>query len=117
MERNSSRYHDRTYYEEAGTSNLSGRQWFFLGRVAGLPGVSISGIPYQGEVEESDRGCSKARNGRQWKGMQWGQADPHFHEDKFYVSMRHMESCKTVCGSKEIDQTCPHENGDREGIV
>ena len=29
----------------AGTSNLSGRQWFFLGRVAGLPGVSISGIP------------------------------------------------------------------------
>src|SRR5574340_1791333 len=27
-----------------------GRQWFFLGRVAGLPGVGISRIPYQGFV-------------------------------------------------------------------
>jgi len=40
----------------------------------------------------------------------WEQADPHFHEDKFYVSMCHRESCKTVCGSKEIDQKS-------EGIV
>ena len=85
-------------------------RWFFLGRVAGLPGVSISGIPYQGEVEESDRVARRPEMGGSGRECRVG-------ANRFYVSMCHMESCKTVCGSKEIDQTCPRENGDREGIV
>ena len=38
--------HEGVYgvYEEAGAGNLSGRQWFFFGRVAGVSRVSIGWI-------------------------------------------------------------------------
>ena len=66
-------------------------------------GVSISGIPYQGEIEESDLVARRPEMGGSGRECRVGAS-------RFYVSMCHMESCKTVCGSKEIDQN-------REGIV
>ncbi len=84
-------------YEEACTSNLSGRQWLFLWRVAGLPGVSIGGIPYQGKVEESDRVAQRPEMGVSGGKRRLGTS-------RFYASMCHMESCKTICGGKDVDQ-------------
>ena len=106
-------------YEEAGTSNprFRGGSGFFSGELLDyLESVSAGYL-----IRVKLKNLIGLLEGQKWEEVEgnagWEQADPHFHEDKFYVSMCHRELCKTVCGSKEIDQTCPCENGDREGIV
>lgn len=84
-------------YEEAGTSNISGGQWFFRGELLEyLESVSAGYL-----IKVKTKNPVGLLEGQKWEAVE---GNAGMGASRFLSSMLRVELCKTLCGSKTIDE-------------